>query len=259
MRRASTLLPRVRQFREGLMLYRQSILDGRNDENLRTDLNITFGDLKNDLDELGISRQWEQFGRRFPVYETALLQGRGRQDSVKLDALRFAIANLEPIIGALQRMVAEGDVVPVRERHRDRSDEPPASTVAALFRGDGCRMADAELSGTGDCLSDVRSLSTLAKVDGGTGFQHRFGVGCLRCQPRVDGDREGEVEASRVVASSRVHRRGHHVFSDGPPRSCRNHAPRSSFAASLTAKATDADPLWGSGGMFTSSKDRRCV
>jgi hypothetical protein len=77
-------------------------------EQLRGRLNVMYGDLLPDLQELDVSRQWQQFGRVFPIFETALHPPTERHGGVTYDALRFAVSALEPAIGRLSRMAHEG-------------------------------------------------------------------------------------------------------------------------------------------------------
>lgn len=111
MRRASVLLPKVAEFRNDLVRY-GNMLGNEHDrgesDRLRGRLNVMYGDLLPDLQELDVARQWQQFGRVFPIFETALHPPTERHDGVTFDALRFAVASLEPVIGRLQRMADEG-------------------------------------------------------------------------------------------------------------------------------------------------------
>ena len=111
MRRASVLLPKVVTFRRDLIRYGNLLNEERHPEaeQLRAELNVQWGDLQPDLDELDIPRFWQQFSRTFPTFETALSPQ--RHDSLTLDALRFAVGALEPVIGRLQRMAEEGTPV----------------------------------------------------------------------------------------------------------------------------------------------------
>jgi hypothetical protein len=111
LRRASVLLPKVSKFRNDLVRY-ANMLGNEHDrgesDQLRGQLNVMYGDLLPDLEELDVARQWQQFGRAFPIFETALHPPTERHDGVTFDALRFAVASLEPVIGRLQRMADEG-------------------------------------------------------------------------------------------------------------------------------------------------------
>ena len=44
---------------------------GQSDQ-LRGRLNVMYGDLLPDLQKLDVARQWQQCGRVFPIFETAL-------------------------------------------------------------------------------------------------------------------------------------------------------------------------------------------
>ena len=74
MRRASVLLPKVVTFRNDLIRYGTLLTEDRNQEaeQLRAELNVQWGDLQSDLDELDIPRFWRQYSRTFPTFETAL-------------------------------------------------------------------------------------------------------------------------------------------------------------------------------------------
>ena len=60
MRRASVLLPKVVTFRNDLIRYGTLLTEDRNQEaeQLRAELNVQWGDLQSDLDELDIPRFW---------------------------------------------------------------------------------------------------------------------------------------------------------------------------------------------------------
>ena len=113
MRRASLLLPKVATFRNDLIRYGNLLTEDRHQEaeQLRGELNVQWGDLQSDLDELDIPRFWQQYGRTFPTFETALHPPNERHDMVTFNALRFAVSTLEPVIGRLQRMAEEGTPV----------------------------------------------------------------------------------------------------------------------------------------------------
>jgi hypothetical protein len=111
--RASVLLPKVTSFRNDLVRYGNLIANGSRAEadQLRGQLNVTWGDLQPDFDALNIPRFWQQFGRRFPTFETALQPTDGRHDDLTFEALRFAVSSLEQMVGRLQRIAEEGTPV----------------------------------------------------------------------------------------------------------------------------------------------------
>ena len=63
MRRASVLLPKVVTFRNDLIRYGNLLTEDCNQEaeQLRAELNVQWGGLQSDLDELDIPRFWQQY------------------------------------------------------------------------------------------------------------------------------------------------------------------------------------------------------
>lgn len=74
MRRASILEPKVLKFRNDLVEYGNSLSANQYQAaaQLRTSLNVQWGELQSDLEKLHVTRFYQQFGRTFPIFETAL-------------------------------------------------------------------------------------------------------------------------------------------------------------------------------------------
>lgn len=106
LRRPSVLLPKVSAFRNDLVEYCNLLRRGDREAAapLRVDLSIRWGELMPDLHELGVTRHYQQFGRTFPIFETALQPSTDDNHS----SLKMAISAIEPAIGQLRRMVEEG-------------------------------------------------------------------------------------------------------------------------------------------------------
>ncbi len=97
------------KFRNDLVAYTKLLYENKSKEasRLRIELNIQWGEVQSDLCKLQISRSYEQFGREFPIFETAL-QSPDPSSRIHLIALNMAIGELEIAIGKLNRVIDEG-------------------------------------------------------------------------------------------------------------------------------------------------------
>lgn len=114
MRRVSILHPKVFKFRNDLVDYANLLNAGQIQAaaQLRSGLNVQWGDLQSDLERLGINRFYQQFGRTFPIFESALQSPGVRFSGAPLEALEMAVSELEAVIGKLNRLREEG--TPIR-------------------------------------------------------------------------------------------------------------------------------------------------
>ena len=110
MRHPSTLRPKVLKFRNDLVQYTNLLQSGQRQTSmqLRSMLNVQWGHLESDLSKLGISRFYQQYGRTFPLFESALQSPDGRNSGPPYEALEMAVGELETIIGKLERLIEDG-------------------------------------------------------------------------------------------------------------------------------------------------------
>lgn len=112
------VLDQVIRLHEGLLEYRRLLASQQYEkaDRIRSQLAILWGEIQEDVVELGVPVYWTAMGRAIPTFEAALSQFDPVFGSVFFDSIGHAITSAEIARGKLTRMVRQGQVPPKAER-----------------------------------------------------------------------------------------------------------------------------------------------